>query len=179
MYPGSPAHWYGVPLRSFIISIDGKPVSCITSLLSVISQIPSNKEFMMVIKDCSGQSREVTLKKDESFFPTTEWRHFPWVPRGWEKVSSDKKRRGHYVERSVKRARPEISQDVDGRPVNRLLLCISCSNAVHEDGHNDTHVNNYEQALDNQLSDLSTDSDRVSVLTDDNDITVIADDTTE
>ncbi|KAK7575166.1 hypothetical protein V3481_017130 [Fusarium oxysporum f. sp. vasinfectum] len=116
MYPGSPAHWYGVPLRSFIISIDGKPVSCITSLLSVISQIPSNKEFMMVIKDCSGQSREVTLKKDESFFPTTEWRHFPWVPRGWEKVSSDKKRRGHYVERSVKRARPEISQDVDGRP---------------------------------------------------------------
>ncbi|ENH67768.1 hypothetical protein FOC1_g10001239 [Fusarium oxysporum f. sp. cubense race 1] len=116
IYPGSPAHWYGVPLRSFIISIDGTPVSCITSLLSVISQIPSNKEFMMVIKDCSGQSREGTLKKDESFFPTTEWRHCPWVPRGWEKVSSDKKRLGHYVERSVKRARPEISQDVDGRP---------------------------------------------------------------
>ncbi|KAJ0131012.1 hypothetical protein HZ326_25893 [Fusarium oxysporum f. sp. albedinis] len=102
----------------------------------------------MVIKDCSGQSREVTLKKDESFFPTTEWRHCPWVPRGWEKVSSDKKRLGHYVERSVKRARRETSQDVDGRPY----------------GHNDTHVNNYEQALDNQLSDSFTDSDRSDIL---------------
>ncbi|KAG7423616.1 Pro-apoptotic serine protease [Fusarium oxysporum f. sp. raphani] len=49
IYLGSPAHWYGVPSMCFIIYLDGKPVSCITSLLSVISQIPNNKGMFCAI----------------------------------------------------------------------------------------------------------------------------------
>ncbi|KAK7575208.1 hypothetical protein V3481_017172 [Fusarium oxysporum f. sp. vasinfectum] len=45
---GSPAHWYGVHVMSFIIDVDGKPVSCITSLLSVTFQIPNNKGMLCV-----------------------------------------------------------------------------------------------------------------------------------
>ncbi|PCD21297.1 hypothetical protein AU210_016263 [Fusarium oxysporum f. sp. radicis-cucumerinum] len=80
--PGSPAELYDVPLESFIKDVDGKPVSCIKSLLSVICQIPNNKEFTMEIINRHGNSQKVALKKDEFFFPTIERRRSPPVLGG-------------------------------------------------------------------------------------------------
>ncbi|KAH8892756.1 trypsin-like serine protease, partial [Thozetella sp. PMI_491] len=83
---GSPAQQYKLLPPNFITQVNGKPTPDLDSFLETIVTIPNNEYFRVKKTSLNGVHDVVTMKKDEHYFPTIEWRRDASQPLGWKKV---------------------------------------------------------------------------------------------
>ncbi|KXJ92184.1 Pro-apoptotic serine protease NMA111 [Microdochium bolleyi] len=84
---GSPAYQYGLAPTNFITHVNGKPTPDLTTFLSAVTKIPDNTYFRLRAMTFDNVPWVVTMKKNEHYFPTTEWIKDGSDPCGWRRTT--------------------------------------------------------------------------------------------
>ncbi|KAI6091391.1 Pro-apoptotic serine protease NMA111 [Hypoxylon rubiginosum] len=84
---GSPAYQYGLAPTNFITHVNGKPTPDIKSFLENVVKIPDNTYFRLRAITFDDQPWVITMKKNEHYFPTTEWTKDNSELCGWKRVT--------------------------------------------------------------------------------------------
>ncbi|KAH7030809.1 trypsin-like cysteine/serine peptidase domain-containing protein [Microdochium trichocladiopsis] len=84
---GSPAYQYGLAPTNFITHVNGKPTPDLTAFLAAVTKIPDNTYFRLRAVTFDNVPWVITMKKNEHYFPTTEWVKDPSDPCGWRRTT--------------------------------------------------------------------------------------------
>ncbi|RYP10319.1 hypothetical protein DL765_008173 [Monosporascus sp. GIB2] len=84
---GSPAYQYGLAPTNFITHVNGKPTPDLKSFLNEVVKIPDNTYFRLRAMTFDDVPWVITMKKNEHYFPTTEWIKDGSEPCGWKRIT--------------------------------------------------------------------------------------------
>lgn len=84
---GSPAYQYGLTPTNFVTHVNGRPTKNIEDFLHVVVPIPDNTYFRVRAMTFDNVPWVITMKKNEHYFPTTEWIKDHMEPCGWRRVT--------------------------------------------------------------------------------------------
>lgn len=84
---GSPAYQYGLAPTNFITHVNGKPTHDLESFLKAVVAIPDNTYFRLKAMTFDNVPWVITMKKNDHYFPLTEWIKDPAESCGWRRVT--------------------------------------------------------------------------------------------
>lgn len=84
---GSPSYQYGLAPTNFITAVNDSPTPTLTEFLAAVNIIPNNTYFRLRVCTFDNVPWVATMKKDEHYFPTVEYKKDAREASGW-KVSS-------------------------------------------------------------------------------------------
>ncbi|RKF77921.1 Pro-apoptotic serine protease NMA111 [Golovinomyces cichoracearum] len=87
---GSPAYQYGLTPTNFVTHVNGKPTKDIEDFLKVVIPIPDNTYFRVRAMTFDNVPWVITMKKNDHYFPTTEWIKNPSEPSAWSRITYEK-----------------------------------------------------------------------------------------
>ncbi|GAB1216645.1 hypothetical protein ATERTT37_005862 [Aspergillus terreus] len=87
---GSPAYQYGLSPTNFITAVNGVPTPNLDTFVQEVSKIPDNTYFRLRAVTFDNVPWVVTMKKNDHYFPMSEYIKDPAHPAGWKTVSHDK-----------------------------------------------------------------------------------------
>ncbi|PKX94954.1 putative nuclear serine protease HtrA2/Nma111 [Aspergillus novofumigatus IBT 16806] len=89
---GSPAYQYGLAPTNFITAVNGVPTPNLDSFVREVGKIPDNTYFRLRAVTFDNVPWVVTMKKNDHYFPMSEYIKDPSQPLGWRTVSHDRDR---------------------------------------------------------------------------------------
>lgn len=84
---GSPAYQYNLAPTNFITHVNDKPTPDLESFLAAVTKIPDNTYFCLRVTTFDSVPWVATMKKNEHYFPTTEWIKDAKEECGWRRVT--------------------------------------------------------------------------------------------
>ncbi|TVY60689.1 Pro-apoptotic serine protease, partial [Lachnellula suecica] len=84
---GSPAYQYGLAPTNFITHVNGKLTPDLEAFLKAVVDIPDNTYFRLKAMTFDNVPWVITMKKNDHYFPTTEWIKDPAESSGWRRVT--------------------------------------------------------------------------------------------
>lgn len=87
---GSPAYQYGLSPTNFITAVNGVSTPDLSSFVKEVSKIPDNTYFRLRAVTFDNVPWVVTMKKNDHYFPMSEYIKDPSTPAGWRTISYDK-----------------------------------------------------------------------------------------
>ncbi|KAJ5125190.1 Pro-apoptotic serine protease [Penicillium atrosanguineum] len=87
---GSPAYHYGLAPTNFITAVNGVPTPNLDSFVKQVAQIPDNTYFRLRAVTFDNVPWVVTMKKNDHYFPMSEYLKDPSVSAGWRTIPHDK-----------------------------------------------------------------------------------------
>ncbi|RKF54886.1 Pro-apoptotic serine protease NMA111 [Erysiphe neolycopersici] len=84
---GSPAYQYGLTPTNFVTHVNGQPTKDIEDFLKVVVPIPDNTYFRVRAMTFDNVPWVITMKKNDHYFPTTEWIKDPSELSAWRRVT--------------------------------------------------------------------------------------------
>ncbi|KAJ6157927.1 Pro-apoptotic serine protease [Penicillium chermesinum] len=86
---GSPAYHYGLAPTNFITAVNGVPTPNMDIFVKEVLKIPDNTYFRLRAVTFDNVPWVVTMKKNDHYFPMSEYIKDPSVAAGWRTVSHD------------------------------------------------------------------------------------------
>ncbi|KAF2743930.1 Pro-apoptotic serine protease NMA111 [Sporormia fimetaria CBS 119925] len=83
---GSPAYLYGLSSTNFLTHVNDKPTPDLDTFLTEVKKIPDNKYFRLRVVTFDQVPWVATIKKNEHYFPTIEYRKDVNEALSWRKV---------------------------------------------------------------------------------------------
>ena len=83
---GSPAYAYGLASTHFITHVNGISTNDLDAFLGEVKMIPDNTYFRLRLVTSDNVPWIVTMKKNEHYFPTTEFVKDMTELLGWKKI---------------------------------------------------------------------------------------------
>ncbi|KAK3324742.1 trypsin-like cysteine/serine peptidase domain-containing protein [Cercophora scortea] len=113
---GSPSYQYGLAPTNFITHVNGKPTPDLESFLAAVVKIPDNTYFRLRAMTFDSVPWVVTMKKNEHYFPTMEWRKDASEECGWRRLTYEggKVIQGEVTDGVSTAADESTEMDVDG-----------------------------------------------------------------
>ncbi|DAA74750.1 TPA_exp: Uncharacterized protein A8136_3066 [Trichophyton benhamiae CBS 112371] len=95
---GSPAYQYGLSPTNFITAVNGVKTPDLDSFIQQVNMIPNNTYFRLRAVTFDNVPWVVTMKKNDHYFPMSEYVKDPTSVLGWRTISHtpDRKRRDTY-----------------------------------------------------------------------------------
>ncbi|KKK19515.1 hypothetical protein ARAM_003488 [Aspergillus rambellii] len=90
---GSPAYQYGLSPTNFITAVNGVPTPTLDRFVEEVSKIPDNTYFRLRAVTFDNVPWVVTMKKNDHYFPMSEYVKDDAQPSGWRTISHDKNQR--------------------------------------------------------------------------------------
>ncbi|EEH16746.2 Pro-apoptotic serine protease [Paracoccidioides brasiliensis Pb03] len=90
---GSPAYQYGLSPTNFITAVNGVKTPDLDSFIKEVNTIPNNTYFRIRAVTFDNVPWVITMKKNDHYFPMSEYVKDPSAPEGWRAVSHDKEPR--------------------------------------------------------------------------------------
>ncbi|KAI5294697.1 hypothetical protein KEM52_003421, partial [Ascosphaera acerosa] len=87
---GSPSYQYGPSPTNFITGVNGVPTPDLDSFVKQVSKIPDNTYFRLRAVTFDNVPWVVTLKKNDHYFPMSEFVKDDSAPEGWRVISYGK-----------------------------------------------------------------------------------------
>ncbi|PGH23617.1 Pro-apoptotic serine protease [Polytolypa hystricis UAMH7299] len=87
---GSPAYQYGLSPTNFITAVNGVPTPDLDSFIKQVTNIPNNTYFRLRAVTFDNVPWVVTMKKNDHYFPMSEYIKDSSAPEGWRTLSYDK-----------------------------------------------------------------------------------------
>ncbi|EER44374.1 PDZ domain-containing protein c [Histoplasma capsulatum H143] len=87
---GSPAYQYGLSPTNFITAVNGVKTPDLDSFIKQVNIIPNNTYFRLRAVTFDNVPWVVTMKKNDHYFPMSEYIKDPSAPEGWRSISHDK-----------------------------------------------------------------------------------------
>ena len=81
---GSPSYQYGLAPTNFITAVNDSPTPTLTEFLTAVNSIPDNTYFRLRVMTFDNVPWVATMKKNEHYFPTVEYRKDASEPNGWK-----------------------------------------------------------------------------------------------
>ncbi|KAJ5679895.1 Pro-apoptotic serine protease [Penicillium macrosclerotiorum] len=88
---GSPAYHYGLSPTNFITAVNGVATPDLDAFVKEVSKIPNNTYFRLRAVTFDNVPWVVTMKKNDHYFPMSEYIKDPSTSAGWRTVSHDKR----------------------------------------------------------------------------------------
>ncbi|CEN59265.1 Putative Nuclear serine protease HtrA2/Nma111 [Aspergillus calidoustus] len=88
---GSPASQYGLSPTNFITAVNGVPTPDLTRFVEEVKKIPDNTYFRLRAVTFDNVPWVVTMKKNDHYFPMSEYVKDDSKPLGWDSISHDQK----------------------------------------------------------------------------------------
>ncbi|KAH8173010.1 PDZ-like domain-containing protein [Sarocladium implicatum] len=88
---GSPAYQYGVAPTNFITHVNGQPTRDLKAFIEATRKIPDNTYFRLKAVTFDNVPWVITMKKNDHYFPTTEWIKDSTEQCGWRRVTYEGK----------------------------------------------------------------------------------------
>jgi len=86
---GSPAYQYGLAPTNFITHVNGVKIPDLDAFVQEVSKIPDNTYFRLRAMTFDNVPWVVTMKKNEHYFPMSEYVKDPSQPNRWKVISYD------------------------------------------------------------------------------------------
>ncbi|KGQ01647.1 Pro-apoptotic serine protease NMA111 [Paracoccidioides lutzii Pb01] len=90
---GSPAYQYGLSPTNFITAVNGVKTPDLDSFIKEVNTIPNNTYFRIRAVTFDNVPWVITMKKNDHYFPMSEYVKDPSAPEGWRAISHDKEPR--------------------------------------------------------------------------------------
>ncbi|KAF3389430.1 Pro-apoptotic serine protease [Penicillium rolfsii] len=87
---GSPAYHYGLAPTNFITAVNGVSTPNLDAFVEEVRKIPDNTYFRLRAVTFDNVPWVVTMKKNDHYFPMSEYIKDPSVEAGWRTISHDK-----------------------------------------------------------------------------------------
>ncbi|KAJ5930233.1 Pro-apoptotic serine protease [Penicillium verhagenii] len=87
---GSPAYHYGLSPTNFITAVNDTPTPNLDLFVNEVRKIPDNTYFRLRAVTFDNVPWVVTMKKNDHYFPMSEYLKDPSVAAGWRTISHDK-----------------------------------------------------------------------------------------
>ncbi|OOQ87263.1 Pro-apoptotic serine protease nma111 [Penicillium brasilianum] len=87
---GSPAYHYGLAPTNFITAVNGVSTPDLDAFVEQVRKIPDNTYFRLRAVTFDNVPWVVTMKKNDHYFPMSEYIKDPSVEAGWRTISHDK-----------------------------------------------------------------------------------------
>ncbi|KAK5787996.1 hypothetical protein VI817_010492 [Penicillium citrinum] len=87
---GSPAYHYGLAPTNFLTAVNGVPTPNLDSFVEEVRKIPDNTYFRLRAVTFDNVPWVVTMKKNDHYFPMSEYIKDPAAEAGWSTVSHGK-----------------------------------------------------------------------------------------
>ncbi|KAJ5391137.1 Pro-apoptotic serine protease [Penicillium cosmopolitanum] len=87
---GSPAYHYGLAPTNFLTAVNGVPTPNLDSFVKEVRKIPDNTYFRLRAVTFDNVPWVVTMKKNDHYFPMSEYIKDPSAEAGWSTVSHGK-----------------------------------------------------------------------------------------
>ncbi|KAI9932628.1 hypothetical protein AWENTII_005055 [Aspergillus wentii] len=87
---GSPSYQYGLSPTNFVTAVNGIPTPNLDRFVKEVSKIPDNTYFRLRAVTFDNVPWVVTMKKNDHYFPMSEYIKDPSKPSGWRTISHDK-----------------------------------------------------------------------------------------
>ncbi|PQE31353.1 PDZ domain-containing protein [Rutstroemia sp. NJR-2017a WRK4] len=84
---GSPAYQYGLSPTHFVTHVNGLPTPDLETFLKATIKIPDNTYFRLKVVTFDSVPWVITMKKNDHYFPTTEWIMDPSEKSGWKRIT--------------------------------------------------------------------------------------------
>ncbi|KAF7931733.1 uncharacterized protein EAE98_004469 [Botrytis deweyae] len=84
---GSPSYQYNLTPTNFVTHVNGKQTPDLESFLKVVIEIPDNTYFRIKVVTFDNVPWVITMKKNDHYFPTTEWIKDPSEKSGWKRIT--------------------------------------------------------------------------------------------
>ena len=81
---GSPSYQYGLSPTNFITAVNDSPTPTLTEFLTAVNAIPDNTYFRLRVCTFDNVPWVATMKKNEHYFPTTEYVKDTREANGWK-----------------------------------------------------------------------------------------------
>ncbi|KAL4816659.1 trypsin-like cysteine/serine peptidase domain-containing protein [Aspergillus spinulosporus] len=88
---GSPAYQYGLSPTNFITAVNGVPTPDLDRFVEEVKKIPDNTYFRLRAVTFDNVPWVVTMKKNDHYFPMSEYVKDESEPLGWKSISHDTK----------------------------------------------------------------------------------------
>ncbi|KAL4867892.1 hypothetical protein BDV12DRAFT_186308 [Aspergillus spectabilis] len=88
---GSPAYQYGLSPTNFITAVNGVPTPDLDRFVEEVKKIPDNTYFRLRAVTFDNVPWVVTMKKNDHYFPMSEYIKEESQPLGWKSISHDRK----------------------------------------------------------------------------------------
>lgn len=92
---GSPAYQYGLSPTNFITAVNGVKTPDLDSFIKEVSAIPNNTYFRLRAVTFDNVPWVVTMKKNDHYFPMSEYVKEPSAPLGWRTINYDHGKEPH------------------------------------------------------------------------------------
>jgi len=83
---GSPAYMYGLAPTNFLTHVNNVPTPDLDSFLREVKKIGDNEYFRLKVMTFDNVPWVATMKKNEHYFPTIEYKKDPSESLGWKKL---------------------------------------------------------------------------------------------
>ncbi|KAL1888566.1 hypothetical protein Cpir12675_006130 [Ceratocystis pirilliformis] len=83
---GSPSYQYGLAPTNFITHVNRTETKTLDAFLDAVREIPNNTYFVLKAVTFDGVPWVVTMKKNDHYFPTVEWKKDDSDPCGWKRT---------------------------------------------------------------------------------------------
>ncbi|KAJ5651712.1 Pro-apoptotic serine protease [Penicillium longicatenatum] len=87
---GSPAYHYGLAPTNFITAVNDAPTPTLDLFVNEVRKIPDNTYFRLRAVTFDNVPWVVTMKKNDHYFPMSEYLKDPSVAAGWRTISHNK-----------------------------------------------------------------------------------------
>lgn len=92
---GSPAYQYGLAPTNFITAVNGVETPDLDSFVREVNKIPDNTYFRLRAVTFDNVPWVVTMKKNDHYFPMSEYIKDPSAPEGWRTITYEKGKEKH------------------------------------------------------------------------------------
>ncbi|KAF2134651.1 trypsin-like serine protease [Dothidotthia symphoricarpi CBS 119687] len=83
---GSPAYMYGLAPTNFLTHVNNVPTPNLDTFLTEVKKIADNEYFRLKVMTFDNVPWVATMKKNEHYFPTIEYKKDSAEPLGWKKI---------------------------------------------------------------------------------------------
>ncbi|RMJ26944.1 hypothetical protein PHISP_02193 [Aspergillus sp. HF37] len=113
---GSPSYQYGLAPTNFITAVNGLPTPNLDAFVHEVSKIPDNTYFRLRAVTFDNVPWVVTMKKNDHYFPMSEYIKDPARPLGWKTMSYDKDKHRDGVAADAANLNPDAMNEdfIDG-----------------------------------------------------------------
>ncbi|KAJ5606595.1 nuclear serine protease [Penicillium lagena] len=86
---GSPSYHYGLAPTNFLTAVNGVPTPNLDTFVKEVRKIPDNTYFRLRAVTFDNVPWVVTMKKNDHYFPMSEYKKDPSHPSGWRTISHE------------------------------------------------------------------------------------------
>ncbi|PLN75621.1 Pro-apoptotic serine protease Nma111 [Aspergillus taichungensis] len=108
---GSPSYQYGLSPTNFITAVNGVPTPNLDLFVQEVSKIPDNTYFRIRAVTFDNVPWVVTMKKNDHYFPMSEYLKDASHPSGWKTISHDKSKYKDGIEPDVANLNPDAMDE--------------------------------------------------------------------